>query len=124
MKLIWLSLSAILLAVTITSCKTPKPILCYPYVYTANVRDFGATGDGTNKDTIAFQKAFDACVTNGDGIVVVPPGHYLIGSVQMGRRTTLYLQKDSVIIGDGDMDDYPMTSVRWEGRWEPGHRGL
>jgi len=86
--------------------------------------DFGTTGDGTNKDTAAFQKAFDACASNGGGEVLVPPGNYLIGSVQMGSRTILALQKGSVITGSADMSDYPMTDVRWEGRWEPGHRGL
>lgn len=89
-----------------------------------NVRDFGATGDGTNKDTAAFQKAFDACASSGGGEILVPPGNYLIGSVQMASRTTLKLQQGSVITGSADMDDYPMTDVRWEGRWEPGHRGL
>ena len=88
-----------------------------------NIRDFGAIGNGTNKDTVAFQKAFNACAGSG-GEVLVPAGNYLIGSVTMGARTTLRLQPGSVIIGSGDMDDYPMTSVRWEGRMEQGRRGL
>ncbi len=96
-----------------------------PELYVFNVRDFGATGDGTNKDTAAFQKAFDACAAPGvGGEILVPPGNYLIGSVQMGSHTTLVFQKGTVITGSADMDDYPMTDVRWEGRWEPGHRGL
>src|SRR5262249_38904002 len=56
---------------------------------TYNVRDFGATGDGTNLDTAAFQKALDTCAVSGGGEVVVPAGHYLIGSVQLGNRTIL-----------------------------------
>src|SRR5947208_5764724 len=64
-----------------------------------NVRDFGATGDGTSKDTIAFQKALDACAVSGGGEVRVPAGNYLIGSVQMGNRTVLRLETNSVIIG-------------------------
>jgi polygalacturonase len=89
-----------------------------------NVRDFGAVGDGTNKDTVAFQKALDACAVNGGGEVMVPAGNYLIGSVQMGNRTTLRLETNSVIIGSGDTNDYPMLDVRWEGRWQPGRRAL
>jgi polygalacturonase len=88
------------------------------------VRDFGATGDGTNKDTVAFQKALDACAVSGGGEVIVPAGHYLIGSVQIGYRTILRLEKDSVITGSPDADDYPMMDVRWEGRWQPGRRAL
>ena len=30
-----------------------------------NVRNFGATGDGTTKDTAAFQKALDTCAVHG-----------------------------------------------------------
>ncbi|HTS18321.1 MAG TPA: glycosyl hydrolase family 28 protein [Verrucomicrobiae bacterium] len=89
-----------------------------------NVRDFGATGDGTNKDTLAFQRALDTCAVNGGGDVVVPAGNYLIGSVQMGTHTVLRLEKDSVIMGSGDTNDYPMLDVRWEGRWQPGRRAL
>jgi polygalacturonase len=91
---------------------------------TFNVRDFGAVGDGTNKDTAAFQKALDACAVSGGGEVVVPAGNYLIGSVQMGYGTTLRLETNCVIIGSGDSNDYPMMDVRWEGRWQPGRRAL
>lgn len=89
-----------------------------------NVRDYGATGDGTTKDTKAFQKALDTCAVNGGGDVVVPAGKYLIGSIQIGNRTTLRLEQDSVLAGSPDIDDYPLTDIRWEGRWQPGHRGL
>ncbi|HWA09066.1 MAG TPA: glycosyl hydrolase family 28-related protein [Opitutaceae bacterium] len=89
-----------------------------------NVRTFGATGDGTTKDTTAFQKALDTCAVNGGGEVVVPAGKYLIGSIQIGYRTTLRLEKDSVLNGSPDLDDYPLIDIRWEGRWQPGHRSL
>src|SRR5262245_3981964 len=91
---------------------------------TYNVRDFGALGDGATKDTTAFQKALDNCAVNGGGEVVVPAGKYLIGSIQIGNRTILRLEKDSVITGSPDPNDYPMIDIRWEGRWQPGRRAL
>lgn len=91
---------------------------------TYNVREFGATGDGTTKDTVAFQRALDTCAVNGGGDVVVPAGRYLIGSVQVGHRTFLRLEKDSVIVGSPDLVDYPMIDIRWEGRMQPGRRAL
>ena len=91
---------------------------------TFNVREFGAVGDGTNKDTVVFQKALDTCAVSGGGEVIVPAGNYLIGSVQMGYRTILRLETNSVIIGSGDTNDYPTIDVRWEGRWQPGRRAL
>lgn len=112
------SISLLLLALAITGCQIDRGR------YLTDVRHFGAVGDGTTKDTVAFQKAFDACAARGGGVVQVPPGKYVIGSVQMGSHTTLALQYDSVIIGSSNIEDYPMIPVRWEGRWEPGHRGL
>jgi hypothetical protein len=91
---------------------------------TYNVRDYGATGDGTTKDTRAFQKALDTCAVNGGGEVLVPAGKYFIGSIQIGNRTILRLEKDSILAGTPDIADYPLVDVRWEGRWQPGHRGL
>jgi hypothetical protein len=90
-----------------------------------NVRDFGATGDGTTKDTKAFQKALDTCAVNGGGEVVVPAGKYLIGSIQLGTHTTLRFESpDTLLVGSPDLDDYPIIDVRWEGRTLPGHRAL
>src|ERR1039458_4918295 len=89
-----------------------------------NVRDFGAVGDGTNKDTVAFQKALGACAVSGGGEVLVPAGKYLIGSVQIGNRTIIRLEKNSVITGSANTNDYPMLDIRWEGRWQPGRRAL
>jgi len=91
---------------------------------TFNVRDFGAVGDGTNKDTVGFQKALDTCAVGGGGEVIVPAGNYLIGSVQLGYGTILRLETNSVIIGSGDANDYPTMDIRWEGRWQPGRRAL
>jgi polygalacturonase len=91
---------------------------------TWNVRDFGATGDGTTKDTAAFQKALDTCAVNGGGEVLVPAGKYLIGSIQQGNRTIIRFEQDAVIIGSPDAADYPSVDIRWEGRWQPGRRAL
>ncbi len=40
----------------------------------ANVRDFGARGDGNNDDTAAILHA----VNDGDGELVIPRGEYLV----------------------------------------------
>src|ERR1019366_1413556 len=88
-----------------------------------DVRSLGATGNGTVKDTAAFQKAFDACAAGG-GEVVVPAGNYLIGSVVIGSHTTLRLEKGAALAGSPDADDYPLLQARWEGRLRECHRAL
>jgi polygalacturonase len=114
------SFAVILFACAITGCATTQHSPTAKF----NVRDFGAIGDGTNKDTGAFQKTLDACAVSGGGEVIVPAGKFLIGSVQIGNRTILRLETNSVIIGSDDMNDYPMMDIRWEGRWQPGRRAL
>jgi polygalacturonase len=81
-------------------------------------------GDGTNKDTVAFQKALDACKAAGGGTATVPPGNYLIGSIVLGSKTTLQLGEGANLIGSADIADYPLVRVRWEGEFAEGHRAL
>jgi polygalacturonase len=89
-----------------------------------NIRDFGATGDGTTKDTVAIQQALDRCWVLGGGEVIVPAGNYLTGAIALKSNTLLRLEKDSVLTGTSDFADYPVMQVRWEGKWIQGRTGL
>ena len=90
-----------------------------------NVRDFGAKGDGATKDTAAMQQAIDRCWVLGGGEVVVPAGNFLTGALALRSHTILLrLEKDANIVGSPDLADYPVTEVRWEGKWIGGHLGL
>ncbi len=113
-------LSTLFLAVTLVSCATPatKPLAQF------NVRNFGAVGDNTTKNTEAFQKALDACSAAGGGEVVVPEGNYLTGSVVLHSNTTLRLEKGVFVIESPDINDYPIISGRFEGAIAPIRRGL
>ncbi|HLQ76555.1 MAG TPA: glycosyl hydrolase family 28 protein [Terriglobia bacterium] len=111
-------MKTILALLLLTHAGSASPIRSF------DVRMFGAIGDAKTKDTAAFQRALDAASTAGGGDVEVPPGEYLIGSIELKSNTTLQLSKDAHLIGSSDMNDYPITKVRWEGRWVDGHRGL
>ncbi|MBO9557725.1 MAG: right-handed parallel beta-helix repeat-containing protein [Caulobacter sp.] len=87
-------------------------------------RDFGARGDGTTKDTVALQTALDRCAVLGGGVVAISPGVYLTGALRLGSDTTLLLAEGATLQGSPDLADYPVTQVRWEGRWTPGYVGL
>ncbi len=55
-----------------------------------NVRSFGAKGDGTTDDTLAFRQALEQARVNGGGIVFLPAGNYLIsGKLELPQNTEL-----------------------------------
>ncbi len=91
---------------------------------TLSSRDFGATGDGMTKDTTAIQQALDRCWVLGGGEVLVPAGNYLTGAIALRPNTFLRLEKDATILGTPDFADYPVSQVRWEGKWIQGRVGL
>ncbi|MGC2297438.1 MAG: glycoside hydrolase family 28 protein [Acidobacteriaceae bacterium] len=91
---------------------------------TLAVPDFGATGDGSTKDTAAIQMALDRCAVLGGGEVLIPAGNYLTGAIALRTNTVLRLDKDAVLLGSPDFADYPVTQVRWEGKRIQGHTGL
>lgn len=91
---------------------------------TLNVRDLGAAGDGKTKDTLALQQTIDRCAVLGGGEVVVPAGDYLTGALALHSNVALRVEQDASLLGSGDMADYPLTQVRWEGRWIKGYSAL
>jgi polygalacturonase len=70
-----------------------------------NVRDFGAKGDGRTLDTKAIQKAIDTCGESG-GIVVLPAGTYLTGSIELRSNIELNIQAGTTVLGSTDLGDY------------------
>lgn len=64
-----------------------------------NIRDFGATGNGTNLDSPAINKAIQAASQAGGGTVFVPAGTYLCGSIHLTNNIHLFLEAGSVILG-------------------------
>ena len=89
-----------------------------------NVKNFGAKGDGQNKDTLSIQQTIDRCSVLGGGEILFPAGQYLTGAIQLRSNTVLRLEKDAVILGTADFADYPVSQVRWEGKWIKGNVAL
>lgn len=66
-----------------------------------NVKDFGAVGNGSTKDTSALQRAIDA-----GGIAYFPPGVYLTGTLYLRSNGGLELAPGAVLLASPDKEDY------------------
>ena len=73
---------------------------------TYNVLDHGAKGNGATLDTAAIQAAIDASASDGGGIVLVPAGTFLIGSLELKSDVTLRLVAGATLLGSGHGKDY------------------
>ncbi len=71
-----------------------------------DVRARGATGDGKTLDTAAVQRAIDDCSAAGGGMAYVPPGEYLIGSIELGSNVNLHLEAGSRLVASTDRSHY------------------
>lgn len=81
-----------------------------------NVRDFGATSDGTTDNSAAFAKTISACHDAGGGKVLVPSGNYLTGPIHLKSNVNLHLEKGSRLLFSTNQTNYlPAVFTRWEG---------
>ncbi|MEV6155791.1 glycosyl hydrolase family 28 protein [Nonomuraea sp. NPDC052129] len=71
-----------------------------------NVKDYGATGNGSTNDTSAINSAITAANTAGGGTVQFPSGTYKsANTIHMKSNVTLQLDAGSTIMGASN-DDY------------------
>ena len=77
-----------------------------------NVKDLGAIGNGIALDTVAVQKAIDSCSEAGGGVVRIPAGRFVIGTVQVKSNVTLSFDHGAELLGSQDMKDYPIDKLR------------
>lgn len=68
--------------------------------------EFGAIVDDGRSDTAALQKAIDACGAQGGGIVRLPDGELITGSIRLLPNTTLELPAASVLRASKDLSEY------------------
>lgn len=64
----------------------------------ANIREFGAVGDGIAIDTPAIQRAIDYAAARGGGTVYFPPGTYACYTIRLRSRITLWLEQGATIL--------------------------
>ena len=81
----------------------------------ANVKNFGARGNGVDDETVAFQRALEAAHRAGGGMVYAPPGRYLFHEV-------LYIPEGVTLRGSfGCVASH--TGMRDHGQTKPGDDG-
>ena len=79
------------------------------------ITDYGAVGDSQAVNTHAIQDAINKCAADGGGVLVVPKGTFLCGSIFFKQGVNLLIEKEGVLKGTDNPDDYPQVDTRWEG---------
>ncbi|QHN77086.1 hypothetical protein HN51_054508 [Arachis hypogaea] len=80
--------------------------------HSVSITEFGAVGDGITLNTKAFQNAIfylNSFADKGGAKLFVPAGQWLTGSFDLISHLTLWLDKDAVILGSTNSDDWPIV---------------
>ena len=71
-----------------------------------NVLDFGAINDGKTLTTAHIQKAIEECVKNGGGMVYVPKGEFLVGTLNLRSNVNFHMETGAIIKATTDLTQY------------------
>lgn len=89
----------------------PEPsALGKPYVLT----DYGILADG-RLHTGEIQRLIEQAAEAGGGVIVVPAGVYLTGSLYFRQGVNLYVAAGGTLKGSDDISDYDLKETRMEG---------
>ena len=89
-----------------------------------NIAERGAIGDGKTLNSKAIQAVIDECAQNGGGILVIPKGVFLSGSLFLKPGVNIELQQGAVLKGSTDINYYKKLNTRIEGHFEPWRAAL
>lgn len=79
------------------------------------ITDYGVAKDSSVIQTDRIQSVIDRCHHEGGGVVVIPSGTYLTGSLFFKQGTNLYITKDGKIKGSDAITNYKIKRTRVEG---------
>lgn len=80
------------------------------------ITDHGVVSDSTKLQTVQIQSVIDLAAKNGGGVIVVPKGTFLSGSLFFMPQTHLYLEEGAVLKGSDDISDFAIVLTRMEGQ--------
>jgi hypothetical protein len=83
-------------------------------VKTYNITNYGAIGDGIALNTAAINKTIEVCSAGGGGMVIVPAGNYITGTVVLQNNVNLFLSQDATITGVNDLSAYKSLKLKAE----------
>jgi len=75
-----------------------------------SILDFGAVADGRTMNTKAIHDAIKACAKKGGGVVVVPPGMWLTGPIELASNIELRVETGAMVYFSPRFEDYPVPA--------------
>lgn len=92
--------------------KVEKQSLGKEYVVT----DYGVKTDSTVVQTEALQAVIDRAANDGGGVVVIPQGTFLSGSLFFKQGVNLYLEEGGKLKGSDRIKNFKLVRTRMEGQ--------
>lgn len=80
------------------------------------ITDFGLLNDSTVLQTNLIQAVIDKAQENGGGVVIVPKGTFLSGSLFFKKNTHLHIEEGGKLKGSDDISNFPLVMTRMEGQ--------
>lgn len=80
------------------------------------ITDYKVINDSTQLQTEKIQAVIDLAAKNGGGVIIIPEGTFLTGSLFFKPGTHLYLEEGAVLKGSDDISNFPVLPTRMEGQ--------
>lgn len=80
------------------------------------ITEYGVKNDSTIVQTEAIQKVIDLAASNGGGVIVIPRGTYLSGSLFFKQGTHLYIEEGGTLKGSDRIANFKILETRIEGQ--------
>lgn len=81
-----------------------------------HITDFGAVSNGEISNTQAIAAAIQAACEEGGGTVVIPPGIWRTGPIELKSNINLHACGGAVVLFDKNPEEYPVFVADFEGQ--------
>lgn len=80
------------------------------------ITDYNVINDSTVIQTEKIQNIIDKAHLNGGGVIIIPKGTFLSGSLFFKSQTHLHLEEGAILKGSDDISNFPVVMTRMEGQ--------